>query len=73
MAKEMDTSHSQALLQQIRAEYNKFDREASIFVGGVKSKGLLARKASQRIQKLLKDFRKATIDEAKRAKGVKTK
>ena len=55
------------LVQQIAATYADFLKDATAQVeNGNKAAGTLARKASLAIEKAMKEFRKASLEEAKK-------
>ncbi len=55
-----------ALLEQINAEIEQFQKNAAIQAEkGNKAAGTRARKAALNISKLMKDFRKASVEAAK--------
>ncbi len=54
------------LLEQINAEIEQFQKNAAVQAEkGNKAAGTRARKAALNISKLMKDFRKASVDAAK--------
>ena len=54
------------LIDQIKAEYAAFEKNADAqLVKGNKAAGTRARKAALNLSKLMKDFRKVSVDAAK--------
>ncbi|CAM2938545.1 histone H1 [Flavobacterium frigoris] len=54
------------LIQKINAEYATFKTESeSLTEKGVKAAGARARKATLELEKLLKEFRKVSVEESK--------
>lgn len=55
------------IVEKIQAAYEAFQKDAAAQVdGGNKAAGTRARKASLDIEKLLKEFRKVSLEEAKK-------
>lgn len=55
------------LIAKINAEYETFKTEAaSLMEKGVKAAGPRARKSTLELEKLLKEFRKVSVEEAKK-------
>lgn len=55
------------LIQKINAEYATFKTESdSLTEKGVKAAGARARKATLQLEKLLKEFRKVSVEESKK-------
>lgn len=55
------------LLEQIKAEYNAFVENADLQVEkNNKAAGMRARKNSLNLEKLMKEFRKLSLDESKK-------
>lgn len=55
------------LIQKINAEYATFKTESdSLTEKGVKAAGARARKATLELEKLLKEFRKVSVQESKK-------
>ena len=57
----------EAIVNKIKAEFEAFVKDASLQTEkGNKAAGTRARKASLELEKLLKEFRKASLEEAKK-------
>lgn len=57
----------ESLVQQIQAAYEAFKADAALQVEkGNKAAGTRARKASLELEKLMKEFRKASLESAKK-------
>ena len=57
----------ESLVQQIRAAYEAFKADAALQVEkGNKAAGTRARKASLELEKLMKEFRKTSLEHAKK-------
>ncbi len=55
------------LIAKIQEVYNAFSTDASLQAGkGNKAAGTRARKASLELEKLMKEFRKASLEESKK-------
>lgn len=55
------------LIEKIKAEFETFKAEtSSLTEKGVKAAGLRARKSTLELEKLLKEFRKVSVEEAKK-------
>lgn len=55
------------LLEQIKAEYNAFIENADLQVEkNNKAAGMRARKSSLNLEKMMKEFRKLSLDESKK-------
>lgn len=55
------------IVEKIAAAYDAFQKDAAAQVeSGNKAAGTRARKASLEIEKLMKDFRKASLEESKK-------
>lgn len=55
------------LVSKISATYAEFEKEASMQVtNGNKAAGTRARKASLELEKLMKEFRKVSVEESKK-------
>lgn len=54
------------LVEKINAEIETFKKESESHLGGVKAAGARARKSTLELEKLFKEFRKVSIEEAKK-------
>ena len=55
------------LVEKINTEFEAFTKEAASFIdNGVKAAGPRARKSTLELEKLLKEFRKVSIEQAKK-------
>ncbi|MEC4114829.1 histone H1 [Myroides pelagicus] len=55
------------LLEKISAEYEAFQKDAALQVeNGNKAAGTRARKSSLSLEKLMKEFRKASLEDSKK-------
>lgn len=60
-------NHMKEIVEKINAAYEAFQKDAAAQIeNGNKAAGTRARKASLEIEKLLKEFRKASLDESKK-------
>lgn len=60
-------NHMKEIVKKINAAYEAFQKDAAAQIeNGNKAAGTRARKASLDIEKLLKEFRKASLDESKK-------
>lgn len=60
-----DTSESQALMLRIRHTFTDFDKDAAVYLTGVKKKGVEARKSAKKLRELLHQFQKTSVQESK--------
>jgi Histone H1-like protein Hc1. len=62
----LNITYMKELIDQIKAEYAAFEKNADAqLVKGNKAAGTRARKAALNLSKLMKDFRKVSVDAAK--------